>query len=253
MKILAIGNSFSHDAHMYQKMLADAVGADLEIMNANIGGCTLETHAKNVREGNRSYIIQYNGKEIDESVKCTIDEALAFRKWDYVTVQQVSGLSGVWETYLPYMDVLVDRIRALCPMAKIVIHQTWAYEHGSQHQDFYRYSHDPEVMTNALTDAYERAAAHIGAVGIIPTGKVIQSLRNLPEFDVRAGGVSLHRDGFHLSYDYGRFAAAAVWHVAFGLGDVSKNPAVPDGEDLDTGLLDIIRSTVMREVEPIIK
>ncbi len=253
MKILAIGNSFSQDAHVYQSRLADAVGAELEIMNIYIGGCSLQHHAECVTKGLREYMIQYNGTDFAEEHHCTADEALLFRNWDCVTVQQVSGLSGVWETYLPHIDVLTERIHRLRPEAKLVIHQTWAYEHGSDHSEFPRYGCDPEAMTRALRDAYERAAAHIGAVGIIPTGNVIESLRNLPEFDVRAGGVSLYRDGFHLSFDYGRFAAAAVWHTAFGLGDVTKNPAIPNGEGLDGHLLDIIRSTVKREVGSIIK
>ena len=33
----------------------------------------------------------------------------------------------------------------------------------------------------------------------------------VPEFDYKNGGISLCRDGFHLSLDYGRYIAAAVW------------------------------------------
>ena len=47
---------------------------------------------------------------------------------------------------------------------------------------------------------------------MIPTGTVIQALREtVPEFDYKNGGLSLCRDGYHLSWDYGRFAAAATW------------------------------------------
>lgn len=34
---------------------------------------------------------------------------------------------------------------------------------------------------------------------------------NIPEFDYKNGGLSLCRDSFHLSEDYGRFLAGAVW------------------------------------------
>ena len=47
---------------------------------------------------------------------------------------------------------------------------------------------------------------------VIPSGKIIQILRDeVPEFNYKNGGMSLCRDGFHLSLDYGRFAAAAIW------------------------------------------
>ena len=49
-------------------------------------------------------------------------------------------------------------------------------------------------------------------VDIIPVGKAIQKLRDsVKEFDYENGGISLNRDGFHITLDYGRFAAAAVW------------------------------------------
>ena len=39
----------------------------------------------------------------------------------------------------------------------------------------------------------------------------------VPEFDYQNGGLSLCRDGFHLSLDYGRYAAAATWlHIIIG-------------------------------------
>lgn len=47
---------------------------------------------------------------------------------------------------------------------------------------------------------------------IIPTGDIVQFVReNIPEFDYENGGLSLCRDSFHLSEDYGRFLAGAVW------------------------------------------
>ena len=74
----------------------------------------------------------------------------------------------------------------------------------------------------------------------------------MPEFDVRVGGRSLHRDGYHLSFGYGRFAAAAVWYQALGLGNIAENTFMPsvEGEDDET-LYAIIRRTVAENVKPI--
>ena len=52
--------------------------------------------------------------------------------WDYVTVQQASRLSFVESSYQPYLAELVKYIRLMCPQAKVLIHQTWGYESGSE-------------------------------------------------------------------------------------------------------------------------
>ena len=69
-------------------------------------------------------------------------------------------------------------------------------------------------MCDAIGEAYSKIKEDIGAEAIIPVGEVIELLRAMPEFDVRQGGQSLHRDGHHLSLGYGRYAAAAVWYQA---------------------------------------
>ena len=38
-----------------------------------------------------------------------------------------------------------------------------------------------------------------------------QTLRKEKEFNVREGGISLCRDGFHMNYLYGRYALACTW------------------------------------------
>ena len=54
------------------------------------------------------------------------------------------------------------------------------------------------------------------------------------------GGLSLCRDGFHLSLDYGRFAAAATWLKTLTGIDVS----VTEFEDFDIELLKKIVAVV---------
>jgi len=66
-------------------------------------------------------------------------------------------------------------------------------------------------MYNRIIELSMKAADEIEAE-IIPTGSVIQKIRRtIDEFDYENGGLSLCRDGFHLSLDYGRYAAAATW------------------------------------------
>ncbi len=66
-------------------------------------------------------------------------------------------------------------------------------------------------MYNNILTASKKASEAIDAP-LIRTNVAIQAVReNVPEFDYANGGISLNRDGYHLSYDYGRFIAAYTW------------------------------------------
>lgn len=222
-------------------------GADVEILNLYIGGCPLEKHAKNVVENNREYMVQYNGTDYGEERFATLDEGLRFREWDVVSIQQVSGLSGIYSSYQPHARILADAIRRQLPKARLVIHETWSYEHGSDHYAFPSYDCDPVKMYNRLHDAYIKLSEEVSAVGICPCGTVINALRATPEFDIREGGVSLHRDGFHLSDSYGRYTAGLCWLEFLGLGNAENLkllPNMPEGEEINPNLIAAIKRAV---------
>ena len=62
MNVLSIGNSFSEDATRYLHEIARADGERVNTANLYIGGCSLETHYKNMTSGDRAYKLQYNGQ-----------------------------------------------------------------------------------------------------------------------------------------------------------------------------------------------
>lgn len=238
MKLLSIGNSFSQDAHKWLHKLAKQNGIEIETTNLYIGGCSLETHWKNIVENNAHYDLEINGGEAIKRI--SIDDALKMDKFDIITLQQKSGLSGIYNSYFPYLPNIDIVVRELQPDAKIMFHQTWAYETDSIHPDFENYNHNQSEMYNRIIDTSEKAADEIDAQ-IIPTGTVIQRLRNtVKEFDYKNGGKSLCRDGFHLSLDYGRYAAAATWLRAIGRKNVTAYPF----ENFDIDLLQKIIKTV---------
>jgi len=209
MKILSIGNSFSQDAHRLLHLLAEANGADVETANLYIGGCSLETHWTNIIENNAYYDLEPNGAEAVR--KISISEALGMTNWDVITLQQVSQLSGMPESFEPYLANIARTVRKAQPAAELYFHQTWAYEIDSTHGGFANYGCDQRRMFDCICAAVNGASKAIEAP-IIPVGTVIQRLReSVPAFDYKNGGLSLCRDGFHLSYDYGRYAAAATW------------------------------------------
>lgn len=231
IRILSIGNSFSQDSHKWLHKLAQKNGVDLETFNLFIGGCSLKMHWDNMRNNATAYDLEINGDSAER--KISIIEALQLEKWDIITVQQVSGDSGIYETYEPYLSDLADKIKEKQPDAKIYFHQTWAYETDSTHGDFAKYNKDQTEMYSRIKKVSVMAAQTINAE-IIPTGEVINTLREtVTEFDYKNGGLSLCRDGFHLSLDYGRYAAAATWlHTITG-----NKICATDFEDFELELL----------------
>ncbi|MBR4291407.1 MAG: DUF4886 domain-containing protein [Oscillospiraceae bacterium] len=202
--VLSIGNSFSQDAHYYLHDFAKSEGVDIETVNLFIGGCSLERHYRNMVGNKREYTIEINGHRADGFL-CSIDEALTAREWDFITLQQASPLSYRIDSYEPYLNRLAEHIRYMCPKAKLLIHQTWAYETGSDRIKAHGFeTHDEMFLRVKAT--YEEAAKMAQADGIIPSGEAFQRA-------YQAGLLELHRDTFHASYGAGRFLLAVVWYA----------------------------------------
>ena len=209
MKLLSIGNSFSTDSYKFLHSIAEQNGVKLECYNLFIGGCSLETHWLNYDGNNAFYDLEINGNEATR--KISINEALVMEKWDVVTVQQASAFSGIFDSFVPFLTDLVAVIREKIPTVKIYFHETWSYEIDSLHEGFLNYNSNQKEMYLRIKESSKKASDLINAE-IIPTGDIVQFVRdNIPEFDYKNGGISLCRDSFHLSEDYGRFLAGAVW------------------------------------------
>ncbi|MBQ4136810.1 MAG: DUF4886 domain-containing protein [Clostridia bacterium] len=239
LKIVAVGNSFSQDATTYLDRICEAAGKDVYVRNLYIGGCSLETHANNIKD---CRLYSYEKRGAGTGVHLTLTRGLAEEKWDIVTMQQASHFSGISETYYPYINELSDYVKKLCPDAKQYIHKTWAYEWDFGSEAFANaYKKDQNYMYDRLSEAYASAAEKLG-LPMILSGDVIQKLRKTEPFDYRNGGLSLCRDGFHLSFDYGRYAAGAVWFETLVGGDIRNNTYAP--ENADPKLISLIKETV---------
>jgi hypothetical protein len=202
MNVLSIGNSFSEDATRYLNGIAKEAGVNLTTVNLCIGGCSLFRHFQNVKNDAKAYTLQYNGVITGFSV--SLKEGLLNREWDVITVQQVSNQSPRFSTFQPYLNELVAYCRELCPKAKIVLQQTWAYEKDSKRLTEEMKYTAPIEMLNDVKNSYLRAAEEIGAAGIIPSGEMLHAL-------LENGIPSVHRDTFHASLGLGRYALGLLW------------------------------------------
>ena len=240
MKLLSIGNSFSQDAQKWLYDVCKSAGKEIYNVNLYYGGCSIHAHW-NFYVNNQA---EYDYEVMAEPVrKITLTEALAAEKWDVITIQQASHDSGKYETYQPYLNDIIKVVKEACPDAKIYMHKTWAYEIDSTHPCFVHYNNDQQYMYNCLSEAYEKAAKDIDAE-VIPSGDVIQYMRdNVAEFDYKNGGLSLNRDGFHLSLGYGRYAAALTWYCKLFDGKVDDVTFAPDICD-DEKLISVVKAAV---------
>ncbi len=220
MNVLCIGNSFSQDATRYLHQISDD---EIFVRNLYIGGCSLETHWNNIVGERADYEYQKNGRMLK---MMSINDALTKRKWDFVTVQQVSHFSGMPDSYEPFLTNILDFIREKCPKAKIVFHRTWAYDDKSTHFGFASYDNNRKKMLDAIIETTNHFAKKHN-LDIIPNGEAIEMARELDEFK---GERNINRDGFHLSLDYGRYLAGLVMYGFFS----GKDPLSVSYEPEDT-------------------
>jgi len=234
MRILAIGNSFSQDATRYLHQIARADGQKLSVVSLYYGGCSLDRHYRYMLSEENAYELVYNGYSTGFFI--SLKQALLSREWDVVTIQQASGLSVDPDSYYPYINALADYVRQCAPKAKIIVHQTWAYEQGSAKLTKAGYT-EHQAMFADIQKAYEQAAENIGAVGIIPSGQLFQNM-------LAGGFETVHRDTFHASLGAGRYALGLLWYRILTGADVNDNPFCDFDEEVTQEEIETIKKLV---------
>lgn len=216
LKILGIGNSFTIDGMTYlpqityQNGLRNVVYATLEY-----GGASLQQHWDFYQNDETKYGFRTSNPSTgywnkwEETYK-TLREALQYENWDVIVLQQASEYSGLYHTYQPYLNDLLDELALMAGNARVVFawQMTWAYGSNSDHPGFAYYDHDQKLMQQKIEESVRMMAQESGVDLIIPSGAIIQDLRaseyNRPPAD-------LTRDGTHLDLGIGCYAASAAW------------------------------------------
>lgn len=233
MKVLCIGNSFSQDAASYLSRVAANQGLDIYVENLYIGGCSLERHYNNMISEEKAYELEVNGESTHINV--SLNESLKKDKWDVITIQQASYFSAFYSSYQPYASELVKYIRKNQPEAKIYIHQTWAYEEGSQRLADIGFKTRKE-MFEKLKESYCLAADDCTVDGLIPSGQVMEN--------IAAKGIKCHRDTFHASLGAGRYALALTWIKALTGADINGNSFADTAESVSADEVEKIKEAV---------
>lgn len=235
MNVLCIGNSFSQDASRYLHQIARADGVQLTVVNLYIGGCPLERHFRNMMGDLPKYELSINGHPTGFFV--SIKEALLSRKWDIVTLQQVSQQSVDYSTFQPFLNELAAYVRKYAPTARLVLHQTWAYEPDCEKMTVSLGYPTHEAMYLAVQKAYEQAAAAIHADLVIPSGALFNEL-------FKNGIQKLHRDPIHATLGAGRYALGLLWYKTLTGNDISDNSFCDFDEPVTAGDMALIKKCV---------
>ena len=218
IKILAIGNSFADNAmaHLYPILRALGYG-DIVLGNLYIGGCTLETHTYNALNNLPAYTYRKNATGQFVNVEnVSMATALADENWQFVTMQQASGVSGMASTYdterlKQYLFRMVDESRC-----KLLWHMTWAYLQDSTHPEFVNYGNSQQKMYRSIVRCVQEKIAPDGDFsGVIPAGTAIQNAR------ASYLGDTLTADGYHLN-ELGEFIAGLTWATAITRCNLNK-------------------------------
>lgn len=159
----------------------------------------------------------------ESSVGFNLIDAIKDEEWDYISLQQSSPNSGLYNTYFPYLEQLVTFVKqhATNPDMEVIFHTTWAYAQNSSHAGFASYGRDQINMYESILDASKRAAEQVGINKIIPAGTAIQNGRT------SILGDTFCRDGYHLELNYGRYTASCSWYEVLFEKEIIGNSYIP--------------------------
>ena len=226
LKVLMIGNSFSICNLREMPQIAKSMGKRLDLASLYIGGCSLERHWRNVAAAETNATIRpyrfdrtADGRKVVENGAANIPDALIMDKWDVVTIQQCSHFSWRPETYHPFGDSLVAKIRALAPQAKIVVQETWSYPPWDRRlKDF---GFDQKEMYSRLHASYAAFAKQYG-LEVIPVGTAAEIV---PERNRLFTAPDFHFNG------EGEYLQGLVFAAHLFCVDVAKCPYKPANMD----------------------
>lgn len=220
IKILSIGNSFSQDALYYLYEISKSAGVNIIAGNLYYSGSSFKTHDINAKNNLKAYSYQkWTPEGMTEVKNQTMKEVIIDENWDYITFQQSSEDSGLYSTYQPYLNNLINYVkeRATNTNVKFAFNMTWAYATDSKNKGFTNYNYDQFIMYHSIVESYKAAIEETEIDIIIPCGTAIQNCRTNKHLS--AVGDQLTSDGYHLDKGMGRYIAGLTFFEALIVKD----------------------------------
>ena len=256
IKILSIGNSFSQDCVYYLYDIAQSAGVNVIIGNLYHSGSSLEKHDTNAKGNLKAYSYQkWISSEMVEEKNKTMKEVLLDEDWDYITFQQSSENSGLYDTYQPYLNNLINYVKSISknPDVKFALNMTWAYSTRSSNKGFAYYNYNQFNMYRCITESYKLAIKETEIDIIIPCGTAIQNART--NEDLNSIGNQLTNDGYHLENGIGKYIAGLTFFETLVISDKNLDlniyddvTFIPDTKNERADLADIAKKSVIKAV-----
>lgn len=229
LKLLFVGNSFAVDTTEHAANIALALGIkNVKLGTLYVGGCSIDmhhNHAYNDMPVYKYYVNTGDGWSCTPDFK--ISDAIKSDDWDWIAIQHGTKNGSRYTSPECYekLDSLIDYIKKLAPNARIAFNMTWLGEPTKDHHEIISYSGDMKRMWEELCKVKREVILTDPRIDkFIPTGTAVENARTS-----RLG--LLTRDGYHMSYDKGRFIAALSLISTIADLDVTEIAWAPEGVD----------------------
>lgn len=227
MKILSIGNSFAHDTMYLLPEITKSLGIDGVFANLYIGGCPIAYHYLNAIDDLPVYHYYINSDtKWKDKKRVRISEAITSEDWDWINIQHGSKDSHCYTdpTFYKRLPDLVSYVKKLASKkTRISFNMAWVADPEKEHHEMVNlYENNQDKMYTSLVELTRNVVGFTAGIDkISPTGIAIQTARKL-------GFTDITRDGFHLSYDFGRYIAALTFLNALTDVDITKVTWAPE-------------------------
>jgi len=229
-KLLAIGNSFSADTLQHLADVALAMGVEkVKVANLYIGGCSIRKHYRLATEDLAEYEYHVNeGNGWSMTLGHRISDEVKSENWDWISIQHGTA-DGSYYTRAEYYEklpALVEYIKSIAwPGAKIAFNMTWVGEPDFDHHEIRSFNGDQLEMYRQITELTRTLVADVdGIEKISPTGTAVQNART-------SALETLTRDGYHLTWDTGRYIASLIFFATLTGLAIDDIPWAPEGTD----------------------
>lgn len=212
--ILGFGSSFMEDMlYRVPEIFPDDTAA-LDLNFLCISGGSLDDHWKLISNDQPNYIFFHydNDASLWTTDTLSYSQVIDQKKWDIFILQQNAQYSGRYPTIRSTLNTVLTLLENRFPQAQFYWHSSWAFAKDSDHPGFSFYDHDQHYMFRKIIECgYNIMMKDFKGRfdGIIPTGIVLQSLRDDTNIITPK---DFTRDGFHLDLGIGRFAAACTFY-----------------------------------------
>ncbi|MCD8318121.1 MAG: DUF4886 domain-containing protein [Paraprevotella sp.] len=204
LRILALGNSYTDDGTSYLSLFMANSGFDMKKICVYEGirsSASLQTW-NNLYDKNEEIKLSLKAGRLRMPVSEAPLRSILSQNWDIIVLQQQSDLSLDYSSYNPYLNNLIQDIKAVCPNPKLsfVWQMPWIHYHGNDNVT--------ATSWHKISLATQEQVLRNGIAIVIQTGTAIQNARNCKKLP-QTGGIT--RNGIHLSFGLGRYIAAATW------------------------------------------